>query len=115
MQNRLFDVVIVGGGITGTSLAYTLAKYTDIKSIAVLEKYGSLAPLNTNARSNSQTLHCGDIETNYTLEKAIQVKRTANMLVRYAEQIDKNDFLFKYPKMILAVGEAECDRLQKTL
>jgi len=113
MQNRLFDVVIVGGGITGTSLAYTLAKYTDIKSIAVLEKYGSLAPLNTNARSNSQTLHCGDIETNYTLEKAIQVKRTANMLVRYAEQIDKNDFLFKYPKMILAVGEAECDRLQK--
>lgn len=113
MQNRLFDVVIVGGGITGTSLAYTLAKYTDIKSIAVLEKYGSLAPLNTNARSNSQTLHCGDIETNYTLEKAIQVKRTANMLVQYAHQVDKNDFLFKYPKMILAVGEEECERLQK--
>lgn len=113
MHNRLFDVVIVGGGITGTSLAYTLAKYTDIKSIAVLEKYGSLAPLNTNARSNSQTLHCGDIETNYTLDKAIQVKRTANMIVRYAEQVKKNDFLFKYPKMVLAVGEAECERLQK--
>ncbi|MBD3611288.1 MAG: FAD-dependent oxidoreductase, partial [Hydrogenovibrio crunogenus] len=113
MQNRMFDVVIVGGGITGTALAYTLAKYTDIKSIAILEKYGSLAPLNSNARSNSQTLHCGDIETNYTLEKAISVKRTANMLVKYAEQVDKNDFLFKYPKMILAVGEEECDRLEK--
>ncbi|QBZ83912.1 Malate:quinone oxidoreductase [Hydrogenovibrio crunogenus] len=113
MQNRMFDVVIVGGGITGTALAYTLAKYTDIKSIAILEKYGSLAPLNSNARSNSQTLHCGDIETNYTLEKAISVKRTANMLVKYAEQVDKNDFLFKYPKMILAVGEEECERLEK--
>ncbi len=55
MQNRTFDVVIVGGGITGTALAYTLAKYTDIKSVAILEKYGSLSPLNSNARSNSQT------------------------------------------------------------
>ncbi|QAB16038.1 FAD-dependent oxidoreductase [Hydrogenovibrio thermophilus] len=113
MQNRTFDVVIVGGGITGTALAYTLAKYTDIKSIAILEKYGSLSPLNSNARSNSQTLHCGDIETNYTLEKAISVKRTANMLVKYAEQVDKNDFLYKFPKMILAVGDDECERLEK--
>ncbi|MGC9386292.1 MAG: FAD-dependent oxidoreductase [Hydrogenovibrio sp.] len=113
MENRIFDVVIVGGGITGTALAYTLAKYTDVKSIAILEKYGSLAPLNSNARSNSQTLHCGDIETNYTLEKAISVKRTANMLVKYAEQVSKNDFLFKFPKMILAVGDDECERLAK--
>ncbi|BBP42585.1 FAD-dependent oxidoreductase [Thiosulfativibrio zosterae] len=113
MQNRFFDVVIVGGGITGSALAYVLAKYTDIKSIAVLEKYGSLAALNSNARSNSQTLHCGDIETNYTLTKAISVKRTANMLVKYAEQVEKNDFLYKYPKMILAVGDDECDRLLK--
>ncbi len=113
MENRIFDVVIVGGGITGASLAYLLSKYTDIKSVAVLEKYGSLAPLNSNARSNSQTLHCGDIETNYTLKKAIAVKRTANMLVNYAEQVEKNNFLFKYPKMILAVGDDECERLEK--
>ena len=66
----MFDVVIVGGGISGCALTYLLSKYTDVKSIAVLEKYGSLAPLNSNARANSQTLHCGDIETNYKLEKA---------------------------------------------
>ena len=113
MENRVFDVVIVGGGVTGTALAYTLAKYTNIKSTAILEKYGSLAPLNSNARSNSQTLHCGDIETNYTLEKAKSVKHTANMLVRYAEQTGRNDFLYKYPKMILAVGDDECERLEK--
>lgn len=113
MQNRFFDVLIVGGGITGASLAYVLAKYTDVKTVGVLEKYGSLAALNSNARSNSQTLHCGDIETNYTLAKAKTVKRTANMLVKYAEQVEKNDFLFKYPKMILAVGEDECERLLK--
>ncbi|MDX1796925.1 MAG: FAD-dependent oxidoreductase, partial [Hydrogenovibrio sp.] len=113
MRTRDFDVVIVGGGITGTALAYVLSKYTDVKSICILEKYGSIAALNSNATSNSQTLHCGDIETNYTLEKAKQVKHTANMLVRYAEQVDKNDFLFKFPKMILAVGDEECDRLEK--
>ena len=67
MKNRMFDVVIVGGGISGCALTYLLSKYTDVKSIAVLEKYDSLAPLNSNARSNSQTLHCGDIETNYKL------------------------------------------------
>lgn len=113
MKNRVFDVVIVGGGISGSALTYVLSKYTNIKSVAVLEKYGSLAPLNSNARSNSQTLHCGDIETNYTLEKAKIVKRQANMLVRYADQVEKNDFIYKYPKMILAVGEDECERLEK--
>ncbi len=113
MKNRVFDVVIVGGGISGSALTYVLSKYSNIKSIAVLEKYGSLAPLNSNARSNSQTLHCGDIETNYTLEKAVVVKRQANMLVHYAAQQEKNDFLYKFPKMILAVGEDECERLEK--
>ncbi|WP_373017426.1 FAD-dependent oxidoreductase [Thiomicrorhabdus sp.] len=113
MKNRVFDVVIVGGGISGCALTYILSKYSDVKSIAVLEKYGSLAPLNSNARSNSQTLHCGDIETNYTLEKAVIVKRQANMLVRYADQVEKNDFIYKFPKMILAVGEEECERLEE--
>ena len=112
MKKRVFDVVIIGGGISGCALTYVLSKYSGVKSIAVLEKYGSLAPLNSNARSNSQTLHCGDIETNYKLQKAAQVKRQANMLVHYAKQVEKNDFIYKYPKMILAVGEQECEKLQ---
>ncbi len=113
MQNRDYDVIIIGAGITGTALTYVLSKYTDIKNICIFEKYDTIAPLNSNATSNSQTLHCGDIETNYTLEKAVQVKRTANMLVNYASQASKNNFLYKFPKMILAVGEDECDRLEK--
>ncbi len=113
MQNRDYDVIIIGAGITGTALTYVLSKYTDVKKVCIFEKYDNIASLNSNATSNSQTLHCGDIETNYTLGKAVQVKRTANMLVNYAEQIEKNDFLYKFPKMILAVGEDECDRLEK--
>jgi len=112
MKKRVFDVIVIGGGISGCALTYVLAKYSKTKSIALLEKYGTLAPLNSNARSNSQTLHCGDIETNYSLAKAGQVKRQANMIVHYAKQFEKDDFLFKYPKMILAVGDEECAKLE---
>lgn len=113
MNIRSYDVVIVGGGISGCALTYMLSRYTDVKSVAMLEKYGSLAPLNSSARANSQTLHCGDIETNYTLEKAKLVKQQANMIVHFADQVDKNDFLYKFPKMIMAVGDDECERLEK--
>jgi len=113
MDNRTLDVAIVGGGISGSALAYMLSKYSDVKTIGILEKYESLSPLNSNARANSQTLHCGDIETNYTLAKATIVKKQANMIVHFADQVEKNDFLYKFPKMIMAVGDDECDRLEK--
>ena len=67
----VYDVLIIGGGVSGTALLYELAQFTDLKNIALLEKYDSVAAVNSSARNNSQTLHCGDIETNYTLEKAV--------------------------------------------
>lgn len=108
------DVAIIGGGISGTALLYLLARYTDVQDISLLEKYDKLAILNSNGTHNSQTLHCGDIETNYTLDKAIEVQASANMVVRYVSQLPANDqILFKYPKMVLGVGEQECDSLRQ--
>ncbi len=72
MASNHVDVAIIGGGISGTALLYLLARYTDIGHIALLEKYPAVAQINSHGRNNSQTLHCGDIETNYTLEKALQ-------------------------------------------
>ena len=111
-KHKEHDVIIIGGGISGCALLYLLSRYTSVQNIALFEKYPVIASVNTHARNNSQTLHCGDIETNYTLEKARQVKQTANMVVKYAEQhaITKG-ILFKYPKMVIAVG-AECPSLQ---
>ncbi len=107
-ENHYFQVAIIGGGISGTALLYTLARYTDITSIALFEKYGEIGSVNTHARSNSQTLHCGDIETNYTFEKAKKVKRTANMLERYALQHGYGGkHMHKVTKMALGVGEKE--------
>lgn len=107
------DVLIIGGGISGSALLYLLSRYTDLKSIGLIEKYGSIAALNSHGRNNSQTLHCGDIETNYTLDKAIKVKAGAAMVANYAVQSSKRDqLIFKYPKMLLGVGDEECDFLQ---
>ncbi len=78
----------MGGGVCGTALLFELARYTDVGRILLVERYDQLARVNSKATNNSQTIHCGDIETNYTLEKAVKVKRTAEMIVHYAELLD---------------------------
>ena len=107
-QKHYHNVAIIGGGISGTALLYTLAKYTDIKDIALFEKYDDFSTLNSNAKGNSQTLHCGDIETNYTLEKAKITNRTASMVENYGLLYGYEDkYMFKTPKMALGVGDEE--------
>jgi len=111
-----YDVIIIGGGASGTALLYTLAKYTDIKRIALIEKYASFGSVNSNAKNNSQTLHVGDIETNYTIDKVKSVKPASMMVARYAERLtpaESAKFLFHVPKMILAVGDSEVADLEK--
>lgn len=109
-----YDVVIVGGGISGTALIYVLSNYTDIKKIALFEKYDKVAQVNSKSNNNSQTLHFGDIETNYSLEKAVKVKKYADMVKNYLEKYDtKKSAYSKYHKMVLAVGDEEVQKLEK--
>lgn len=112
MAGKNFEVVIVGAGISGTALAYELSRYTDISSIAIIEKYEDVATLNSSATSNSQTIHVGDIETNYTIEKAAVTKRTAKMVEKYCLQHGyQNDIIFSHQKMALGVGDKEVEFL----
>ena len=62
MTKKLYDVLIIGAGVTGTALLYVLSRYTNIKKIALLEKYETIASVNSNKTNNSQTLHVGDID-----------------------------------------------------
>lgn len=112
--NKIFDTAIIGGGIAGTSLLFTLSKYTDINSIIIFEKYNETSKLNSNPKANSQTLHVGDIETNYTYEKAQKVKRASSMVSNYIynfRQLNKVGFVRN--KMVLAVGADEIEELKK--
>jgi len=114
MTEQVHDVAIIGGGVCGTALLYMLTEYSDIQDITLIEKYDDVAKVNSHGRNNSQTLHCGDIETNYTLEKAVKVKAAAQMLVNYSEILtERDEVIFKYPKMVLAVGEKECQQLRE--
>jgi len=113
-KKNYYNVIVVGGGISGSALLYTLAKYTNIKDIALFEKYDDIATLNSNAKGNSQTLHCGDIETNYTLEKAIATNKTATMVENYGKLYSyENKYMFKIPKMALGVGKEEVKFIKK--
>ncbi|WP_162224365.1 FAD-dependent oxidoreductase [Halorussus amylolyticus] len=108
-----YDVVVIGGGISGASLLYTVAKFTDIERIALVEKEDEIAAINSHHTNNSQTLHFGDIETNYTLEKAEEVKEGAELLAGYLENADPDrEMHSKRSKMVLAVGDEEVEKLE---
>ena len=110
------DVLIIGGGVCGTALLFELARYTDLGHLTLVERYDQLAQVNSRATNNSQTIHCGDIETNYSLEKARSVKHTAEMIGRYAELLAPEQArrcVFRTPKLVLAVGERECAFLRQ--
>ncbi|WP_368029502.1 FAD-dependent oxidoreductase [Arcobacter sp. s6] len=114
MNEKHYEVVIVGGGISGAALFYELAKYSTAKNICLLEKYEDLATLNSKGTSNSQTIHVGDIETNYTLSKAKITKRTAKMIEKFCLQYNLQDkIMFKHQKMALGVGEKEVEFITK--
>ena len=113
-ETHTHDVIIVGGGISGTALLYLLSQYTDINNIMLFEKYGSIASVNSHGRNNSQTLHCGDIETNYTIEKACQVQNSAKMVTRYVNALEDGEKIHhKYPKMVIGVGDKEVAQLRE--
>jgi malate dehydrogenase (quinone) len=112
-----YDVLIVGGGVVGTALLYTLSKYTDIKNVGLIEKYSDFGLVNSASYNNSQTLHFGDIETNYSIEKAKSVKRMADMVMKYLESeknlSDGKKLFSRYSKMVLAVGSGQVQELKK--
>ncbi|HCM44065.1 TPA: FAD-dependent oxidoreductase [Candidatus Kaiserbacteria bacterium] len=115
-ESAIHDVVIVGGGASGTALLYTLARYTSIARIALIEKYAVIGSVNSRANNNSQTLHIGDIETNYSVEKVKDVAPAASMVAHYAASLPddiRSKILFPTHKMVLAVGAEEVMKLDE--
>ncbi|WP_163534318.1 FAD-dependent oxidoreductase [Helicobacter suis] len=113
-MNNEFDVVIVGGGVSGCAAFWVLSQYTDLKRIAIVERNGALAKVSSNAKANSQTIHDGSIETNYTAQKARKVKLAAYKVRHYALNKElQNKVIFETQKMAIGVGDKECAFIAK--
>ncbi len=108
----VYDCVIIGGGVTGTAALYTLARYTPLKRLLLVEKYAGMGWVASHKDNNSQTLHIGDIETNYTEPRAKRVKADADLTRGYLERHKEEALWTVKPKMVLAVGKKECDELR---
>jgi len=113
--SELFDVAIVGGGVSGAALFYALARYASVPRLALFEKYDRPGLVNSDPHNNSQTLHVGDIETNYSVEKVRQVYPAAMMVKRYTDTLSpdrRSSIIAPVEKMVLAVGEQEVQILK---
>ncbi len=111
-----YDLIIIGAGITGSALAYVASRYSGMKNILIIEKYDKVAPLNSDSTNNSQTLHFGDIETNYALPEAKHTKAAAERVLNYAKMLPDakaSEIISPVQKMVLGVGEEENERLEK--
>ncbi|MGL5806908.1 MAG: FAD-dependent oxidoreductase [Xenococcaceae cyanobacterium] len=112
-KDNTYDVAIVGAGISGTALLYCLSNYTNIDRIVLIEKESEVALINSHKYSNSQTLHFGDIETNYTLAKATKVNRASCLVKNYLLNNDRQQQIYsKYHKMVVAVGKEQVEKLK---
>jgi len=106
-----FQVIIIGAGVTGTALFYTLSKYTNLNSIAIIEKETEVAKINSHNTKNAQTLHFGDIETHYSAEKAKKVKEAADLVAGYVENYNKTDSYYKNHKLAIGAGAKEIKKV----
>ncbi|ANQ08855.1 Malate:quinone oxidoreductase [Plasmodium coatneyi] len=112
----VYDTVVIGGGVTGTALLFLLSKFTSLKKLAIIERRSDFALVASHGKNNSQTIHCGDIETNYSFEKAKFIKRYADLLRNYLCHLPaekREDISNVTQKMVLGVGEKECNFLEE--
>ncbi len=108
-REEVCDVFVAGLGVTGAAATFFTSRFVrNIKRIVCTEQYPAVALVNSNAINNSQTLHSGEIETNFTLEKALEVRDASKILATFLEKYGTPGITFrKLWKMVLGVGPKE--------
>ena len=109
--SREADVIIVGAGISGASLFYLLSRFSPLERVLLLEQREQPGQGTSHFSRNAQTLHQGDIESNYSLEKSEEVRDAAALLARYCEH--KSDALQPMSRLLLAEGPQEIEWLKQ--
>lgn len=108
----MYNVTIVGGGIMGTSLAWTHIALTNVKSVLLIEKNSDLAMVSSHPLANAETLHDGPAETNMALNYARRMKYAARLMATFLEKYAPEAFR-KVRKMVIGVGADEIKLLEE--
>jgi FAD-dependent oxidoreductase domain-containing protein 1 len=108
-----FDVVIVGGGIIGSSTAYNLMNKDNTLKVAVVEK----DPTYTYA---SSTLSLANVRIQFSLKENIQVSQYAfEILERFEEDMavddEKPNISYRREGNLFIVDEYGCEAAQEAL
>lgn len=111
-RDKIIDVADIGGGVVTAAKFWARARYTNVQSMALFEKYSGPGQLNSGIDKNSQTLHFGDIEANYLHLAALHVKEAGTMVANYA-RIFGIEVFQRLHKMLLAVGSEEISKLHE--
>lgn len=115
LHPELYDLIIIGGGIVGTAIAFIFSRFVKgVERVLLIEKNSDVATVNSNTPSNAQTAHGGDTETNFSLKKALEMRDAEHFLSEFLEKYcdaGTGDFSRLY-KMAFGVGEKEVKLLK---
>jgi L-2-hydroxyglutarate oxidase len=108
LENEIFDIAIIGGGIVGAATFYQLQKHHPSLRIILLEKESHLAPHQTG--NNSGVMHSGLYYKPGSL-KAKNCVEGRKALVKFAEE---NHIPYDVcGKIVVATEESELPYLDK--
>jgi glycine/D-amino acid oxidase-like deaminating enzyme len=113
MASRVYDVVIVGGGIMGSSTAYYVTKSEPRLSVAVVERDPSYVQAST-------TLSLSNVRIQFSLKENIQISQyTIEVLKRFEDEMvvydQKPKISFRQDGNLFLVDESGKDAAQKAL
>jgi FAD-dependent oxidoreductase domain-containing protein 1 len=113
MDNSTYDVVIVGGGIMGSSTAYSLMSADNKLKVAVVE----MDPVYTRA---STTLSMANVRIQFSLKQNIQISQYAfEVLERFEDTMavgeDKLNISYRREGNLFLIDENDCSVSKENL
>ncbi|KAK9170716.1 FAD dependent oxidoreductase family protein [Cryptosporidium meleagridis] len=108
VRKNVVDVLVIGGGVMGSALAYLLSKHTNIKNIALLSE-------NKDAENNliyhlNGTINSGETDSNMDLQDSLRLLKYSNMLRSVVQGLPGGigkECIAKRTKILLGLGEEE--------
>ncbi|MDO8463564.1 MAG: FAD-dependent oxidoreductase [bacterium] len=107
----MYDLAVIGAGDTGTASIYVASRYTSMQRIALIEREQDIATGASSPQTNSQTLHFGDIESNFDRATTERVRDAAELVAAFLDRYGHAAMYRKGHKMLLAVGAHEVAQL----